>query len=176
MTEAFALVRSKLATQYEHQKNFYNYKVHGKPYAPGNLVWLHSPLIGLGKSCKLHHPWIGPYNVIMKLSDATYRVQKLQGHKQHKAVHFDWLNPCPDNIWLDVTGSTPAESPATADTSPQPIPLVPSIGEHLELVEDDSYEQTELVRPSPSTPLTHRRYPSRTRRPPPCYSDFVSYS
>ena len=60
--------------------------------------------------------------------------------------------------------STPAGSLAIADTSLQPIPPVPSIGEHLELVEDDSCEQTELVRPSPSTPSTHR-YPSRTRRP-----------
>ena len=176
MTEAFALVRSKLATQHERQKYFYNHKVHGKPYVPGNLVWLHSPVIGKGKSRKLHHPWTGPYKVIKKLSDATYRVQKLQGRKQRKVVHFDRLKPCPDNIRLDVTGSTPAESPATADTSPQPISPVSSIGEHLELVENDSYEQTELVRPSPSTPSTHRRYPSRTRRPPPRYSDFVSYS
>ena len=175
MTEAFALVRSKLATQHERQKDIFNHKILGKPYAPGNLVWLHSPVIGKGKSRKLHHPWTGPYKVIKKLSDATYRVQKLQGHKQHKVVDFDHLKSCPYNIRLDVTGSTPAESSAAADTSPQPIPPVPSIAKHLELVEDDSCEQTELVRPSPSTPSIHR-YLSRTRRPPPCYSDFVSYS
>ena len=102
MTETFALVRSKLATQHECQ-DFYNHKVHGKPYAPGNLVLLHSPVIDKGKSCKL----------VKKLSDATYRVQKLQGRKQRKVVHFDQLKSCPDNIWMDVTDSTPAESPAT---------------------------------------------------------------
>ena len=99
MTEAFALIRSKLATQHERQKDFYNHKVHGKPYAPGNLVWLHSPVIGKGKSRKLHHPWTGPYKVIKKLSDVTYRVQKLQGCKQRKVVHFNQLKPCPDNIY-----------------------------------------------------------------------------
>ena len=45
MIEAFALVRSKLATQCETQKDFYNHKVNGKLYAPGNFVWLHSPLL-----------------------------------------------------------------------------------------------------------------------------------
>ena len=165
MTEAFALVRSKLATRHGLRRYFYNQKVHETPYAPGNLVWLHSPVIGKGKSCKLHHPWTGPYKVIKKLSDATYRIQKLQGRKQHKMVHFDQLKSCPNNIRLDITGSTPAGSPVTADISPQPIPPVPGIGESLELVEDDSCEQSELVRPSPNTPSTHR-YPSRTRRPP----------
>ena len=113
MTEIFALIRSKLATQYECE-DFYNHKVHGKPYAPGNLVWLHSSVIDKGKSHKLHHPWTRPYKVVKKLSDATYRVQKLQGCKQRKMVHFDQLKSCPDNIRLDVTDLTPAESPATA--------------------------------------------------------------
>ena len=81
--------------------------------------------------------------------------QKLQGRKQCKVVHFDQLMPCPDNIWLDVIGSTPAKNPATVDTSPQPIPHVPSTGEQLELVEDDGCEQTELVGPSPNTPSNH---------------------
>ena len=66
-------------------------------------------------------------------------------------VHIDWLKPCPDNIRLGVTGTTPAKNPARADTSPRPIPPVLGIGEHLELVEDDGCEQTPLVRPSPST-------------------------
>ena len=139
MTEAFALMRSKLATRHERQKKFYNQKVHGTPYAPGNLVWLHSPVIGKGKSHKLHYPWTGPYKVNKKLSDVTYRIQKLQGRKQRKVVDFDRLKPCPDNIWLDTTGST-ADSSSTADISPQPIPPVLGIGEHLELVEDDGCE------------------------------------
>ena len=60
--------QSKLATQRESQKDFYNHKVHGKLYAPGNFVWLHSPVIGKGKSLKLHHSWTRPYKVIKILS------------------------------------------------------------------------------------------------------------
>ena len=76
-------------------------------------------------------------------------------NKQHKVIHFDWLKPCSDNIQLDISGSTPAESPATADTSPQPIPPVPGIGESLELFEDDGCKQSELARPTPSTSSAH---------------------
>ena len=74
MTEAFAVVRSKLetqlVTQHQHQKDFYNEKAHGKSYKPVNLVWLrtyvYSSMIGRGKSCKLQHPWTGPYRVVKK--------------------------------------------------------------------------------------------------------------
>ena len=59
----------------EHQKELYDQKKHGDPYNVGDLVWLHSPVVPHGSSHKLHHPWTGPYKIVKKLSDITYRIQ-----------------------------------------------------------------------------------------------------
>ena len=171
LAEAFALVRSRLATQHQRQKEFYNQKVHGQPYAPGDLVWLHSPVIRRGQSCKLHHPWTGPYKIIKRLSEATYRIQKVEGRRQRKIVHFDRLKPCPANIQLNPTNSY-------SDVIPSPIRSLPSapssVGENIELIEDDSDDQ-QLPINSSQPPAPTCRYPSRARRPSSRYDDYISY-
>ena len=59
--------------------NFYDLKVHGKPYEVGDYVWLQSQA-PKRTSRKLHHPWTGPYKVINKVSDVTYQIQHLYGN------------------------------------------------------------------------------------------------
>ena len=172
MAEAFALVRSRLATQHLRQKEFYNQKVHGQPYASGDLVWLHSPVISRGQSRKLHHPWTGPFKVIKRLSEVTYRIQKVEGRRQRKVVHFDRLKPCPPNIRLNSSDSNSAIIPSPAGIPPS-SPLL--VGENIELVEDDSYDQ-QLPITSSQLPTPTCRYPHRTRRPPPRYDDYIPYS
>jgi len=64
LTIAFALVRERLQTTHQRQKEFYDQKIHGKPYENGSFVWLHSPFTGRGASLKLYHPWTGPYKIV----------------------------------------------------------------------------------------------------------------
>ena len=48
-------------------------------YSPGDQVWVLIPAAVLkSKSKKFVHPWIGPFTVVTKLSDVTYRVRRTQ--------------------------------------------------------------------------------------------------
>ena len=94
LKEAYCNVREKLSAAHYHQKVHYDKKVHGRPFAVGDLVWLFSPMVPPGKSKKLHHPWSGPYRVITKTTETDYRVKKLTGRRKVQVFHFDWLKPC----------------------------------------------------------------------------------
>ena len=67
MSEAFEIVRRNVSKHHQYQKTLYDEKVHGKPYKPGDWVWLHSPVIPRGSSRKLHRPWKGPYTIVKKI-------------------------------------------------------------------------------------------------------------
>ena len=93
LQSAFELVKEHTSREHQHQKEFYDLKLHGEPYKVGDYVGLHLPP-PKRVSYKLYHPWTGPYKVIKKLSEVTYRIQHLQGIHQWKVVHFDRLKPC----------------------------------------------------------------------------------
>ena len=75
--EAYAKVRERTARQLERQKELYNQRVHGNPFKAGDHVWVLFPQVPRGKSRKLYRPWSGPFVVVKKLSDVTYRVQEI---------------------------------------------------------------------------------------------------
>ncbi|KAL5471331.1 hypothetical protein EMCRGX_G029435 [Ephydatia muelleri] len=75
LLEAYALVRDRCETEHKRQKSIYDRKVHGEPYSEGDLVWLYTPAVPSGQSRKLHRPWKGPYKVVERLGDATYKLQ-----------------------------------------------------------------------------------------------------
>ena len=54
------------------------------------MVWLHNPVRRKGKSPKLQGDWDGPYKVVTKISDVTYRIQK-NARSLPKVVHVDRL-------------------------------------------------------------------------------------
>ena len=66
------------------------------------MVWLHCPVVPKGKSKKLHTPWEGPFQIVSKLSDITYRIQDMQKHCRRLVVHFNHLKRCPPDIRLPV--------------------------------------------------------------------------
>ena len=68
---AFDLVTDHASMHHERQKAFYDRKVYGKPYTPGDSVWLYSPVPKKGASRKLYHHWTGPFKVVKKISDIT---------------------------------------------------------------------------------------------------------
>ena len=195
LQKAFDVARRNLNTNTERMKDFYDQKIHGKPYDPGDLVWLHNPAVPKGKSRKLHSPWSGPYKVVKRLSTAVYRIQDQRGggfrRKRRLIVHFDRLKPCPKGIRFDGVDSS--------DVNPQEPDLEPSAtqehprgprrpGTTLQLFdvddEDEGEEQavyrntqqlpievpTQVEQPAVPTAAVDepppRRYPTRIRRPP----------
>ena len=61
-------------------------------------MWLHSTVVLKGKARKLHWPWTGPFRVIQRISDVTYRIQDVQAPRRRSIVHFDRLKYCPKDI------------------------------------------------------------------------------
>ena len=119
LSAAYEHVRERMGCKLDHQKELYDRKVHGQPFKPGELVWLHSPAVPRGQSKKLHRPWTGPYRIVAKLSDAVYRIQHSQARRKRLVVHFDWLKPCQQGVRLP----TAAEGQSRATTSPPVPPL-----------------------------------------------------
>ena len=75
LQNAYALVREHCKADYRRQKTLYDEKVHGKPFNPGDTVWLFSPAIPRGHSKKLHLPWKGTFKVTERFRDCVYRIK-----------------------------------------------------------------------------------------------------
>ena len=154
---AYRRVRERMGHQFERQKDLYNKRVHGDPYEPGDLVWLHSPAVPRCQSKKLHvHcPSVGPFRVVSKLSDTVYCVQNTLARRRRTVVHFDCLKPCPPDVRI------PDAATQTQPRTMTPPPVSPP-GTTLEL----------LDWPEPEIPPTPR-YPHRERRAPDRYQPEV---
>lgn len=55
-------------------KTRYDRKSYQVGFEEGSLVWLHNPMRRVGKSPKLSPSWEGPYKVVTKINDVTYRI------------------------------------------------------------------------------------------------------
>ena len=71
LEEAYKCVRERLMNEHNPQKYFYDQKCHGDPYSPGDMVWLHSSVVPRGKAKKFHHPWSGPWKVLVRPLEGT---------------------------------------------------------------------------------------------------------
>ena len=175
LEEAYQLVREKLSAAHLLQKAHYDRKVHGKPFAPGDLVWLFSPEVPRGQSKKLHHPWSGPHRVITKLGDSDYRVKKLTGRKKTQVVHFNRLKRCDPETRFD--GCSP-NHPGTPDNPPSGPDI---FGQDMEPLDSDPDDVP--VAPPPAPPPTAPapaipptpRYPARHHHRPDWYGDYVDH-
>eukprot|EP00731_Ephydatia_muelleri_P005415 Em0002g1591a len=174
LQEAYKLVREKCQAEHKRQKALYDEKVHGKPFSPGDLVWLHSPAVPRGRSRKLHHPWKGPLKVVERLGESNYKIKSLQGRKKTQIVHFDKLKPCVASTAEDRQNSRPPTTPET-QIDRQPT------GKHVELL--DSYDDepvaeepaTDAAPPPPQEINIQPRYPVRNRHPPDRYGAYVEH-
>ena len=92
MTTVHDLARDKIKVQSDRQKRNYDLRMNYCKYDRGDFVWLHNPARKVGISPKLFRPWEGPFLVIKRISDVTYRIQKNRKSKM-KVVHFDRLKP-----------------------------------------------------------------------------------
>ena len=160
---AYRQVREHMGHKLDLQKVIYDRKVHGRQFSEGDLVWLHSPAVPKGRARKFHRPWTGPYKVIKRISNATYRIQDVQSRRHRPVVHFDRLKMCPENIRLPQP--VPRQpKPGIPSSSPHPT------GSNLEIVENPSSPTL----PSPQSPPAPR-YPRRDRAPPTYLFPFVEH-
>ena len=73
--------------------------------------------VGRGASRKLHCPWVGPYQVVKRLSAALYRIQDVRhGRRSRQVVHFDRLKPCPPEVRFPPNDAVPKKQAATKQT------------------------------------------------------------
>ena len=94
LKDAFASARLNIGTHQERQQDSYNRRASGFPHQPGSLVWLFNPVVPKGRAKKFHKPWSGPFKVISRLSDNTYRIKNTRRPFKTKVVHFDRLKQC----------------------------------------------------------------------------------
>ena len=182
MSEAYNKVRAKTARQLKHQSDVYNQKVHGKPYKVGDHVWVLFPQTPRGKSKKLYRPWSGPFVVVKKLSDVTYRVQEAKNRRRRLVIHFNRLKPYRGKV---TNCQLPQRESQSSDVHTQDEePKRHYFGSQLELADDES--DTPIL-PAPSEHNAdpenepqgerlniNRRYPQRNRQPPNRFSQEYS--
>ena len=84
---------------------------------PGEKVWLYNPRKKRGKCPKLSSNWEGPYMIINRLSDVTYRI-KGEGRSKAKVVYFNrlWKMHDPKFTWTRGSGDTVDGSTPTTST------------------------------------------------------------
>ena len=94
LEEAYEHARENLQASQQRQKAYYNQRATGTPFQVGDLVWLWVKEIKKGQTRKLKTPWEGPYVVLQRLSDVTYRIQLKGGHGRKQVVHYNRLRLC----------------------------------------------------------------------------------
>ena len=178
LEKAYELVRHKTGMKHARQREFYDRRVHGKPFEVEDRVWLHSPVVPRGQSKKLHHPWIGPWHIIKRLSDAVYRIRSLKNCRKRLVVHFDRLKLCPPEMRLNADRQPSPTEPIPAHHSS------PHLAPEPELVDDDDEtdpplsQQHRASQPPPQAPRQSQssgRYPRRDRTIPDRYGKKLKY-
>ena len=141
LENAYQHVCNTMGFKQDHQKELYDHKWHGEIYQT-DLVWLHSPVVPRGVSQKLHRPWTGPYKIIKKLADVTYRIQNCNGRRRHRlVVHFDRLKPCRQDMSMEGSSSDKITSPAS-HTASRDVACEPSVLPTVHDSEDDFIEDS----------------------------------
>ena len=73
MDDIYLRVTKQTDKNMRRQKRNYDKHTNDKTYSVGNYVWLRNDFRKKGTSPKLTNRWDGPFRVITKLSDVTYR-------------------------------------------------------------------------------------------------------
>ena len=100
---AYYQAQNRMGLQQDRQKEKYDRKRHGEPFKEGDRVMLFTPSIPHGRCKKLACHWSGPYLVLKKISEVTYRIRQCNGRKR-VVVHFNWLKLCPPSVRSSTDG------------------------------------------------------------------------
>ena len=186
LQEAHGRARECLRQSARNQKRNYDRRVHGEGLKEGQFAYLFNKAKKKGSSPKLELRWVGPYLVVKRLSDVTYRIQ-LKPRSKAFVVHADRLKPYTGEAlktW-EYRPEVVEEQPEAPEESSEPADVdhrVTEAGEPgFEVAEEqlsveppeaqsavpNSKEHEEVVEVSPRR--AQRRYPQRERRLPARY-------
>ena len=93
LREAHALTRRHLGTAARRRKHQYDLRSRARSFDVGSWVWVFVPRKATGRYTKWRSLYQGPFQVIKKLGDVTYVVQRSNRTKPW-TVHVDKLKPC----------------------------------------------------------------------------------
>jgi transposase InsO family protein len=186
---AYKLVRQHLGVAAERMKDRYDARVRSDSFTVGQWVWYYSPRRYRGRSPKWQRCYSGPYLVVAKRDQINYVIQ-LRKRSDAFTVHVDKLKA--------VLGDTPEswlkQQPGCEAPGPQLVQAGEPLGSqgdtevrpeetdeaelHLagfdELpVEYPHVEEVEGLSTLDSPPAVPTRGPSRSRRQPSRFDDFV---
>ena len=89
---AYRDVRQNLKVAQRRQKDAYDKGVRHMVFQAGDLVLRYDPQLKPGEANKFHRQWEGPYEIVERVTDVTYRVKKVRGHsRKSQVVHFNNL-------------------------------------------------------------------------------------
>ncbi|KAJ8949442.1 hypothetical protein NQ318_007543 [Aromia moschata] len=109
-------------------KETYDINANDGRYQPGNQVWLYNPQRRRGLSPKLQSSWEGPYEVVTRINDVVYRIQKLPRGKP-RVVHFNRLAPFAGNNDEQAEARVRHVSPPDSELSFEEFMLLHSNGQ-----------------------------------------------
>lgn len=176
LQEAHSRASECLKQSIRRQKRNYDRKVSGGGLEEGQFVWLFDRSRKRGVSPKLQLRWRGPYLVVKKLSEVTYRIQLKRGSKPF-VVHADRLKPyCGDKPqpWVyqpgTVTENSGGDAPEIAEVQSAAGDKEEPGGEESMLILETSQEEPEVTGSEPQVEVREaevpRRYPRREHRLP----------
>lgn len=90
---------------------------------------------------KLYRPWSGPFVVVKKLSDVTYRVQEINNCRQRMVIHFNRLKPYKHSTSLYQSSR---REQSLSEAGKQEKCEQHYFGSNLEVVDDEVSEQASL--------------------------------
>ncbi|PIK43217.1 Retrovirus-related Pol polyprotein from transposon [Apostichopus japonicus] len=99
------IARKKLRVVDDRQKKHYDLKADDGGFKEEDTVMLYVPKRRRGLSPKLQRCWEGPYVVINRLSDVTYRIKRSEKAKSI-VVHFNRLKPYQDDASIPPSQHT----------------------------------------------------------------------
>ena len=91
------MARNSLMEAGQKQKLAYDRKVSKHTYKVGDAVWLRSYAKPKGLSRKLQLRWEGPFKIVGKISDLTYKIQRSR-KADFKVIQFNRLKPYRGNL------------------------------------------------------------------------------
>ncbi|KAJ8936894.1 hypothetical protein NQ318_010921 [Aromia moschata] len=128
MDDIHERVRSNIQGASDRMKETYDINANDGRYQPGNQVWLYNPQRRRGLSPKLQSSWEGPYEVVTRINDVVYRIQKMPRGKP-RVVHFNRLAPFAGNNDEQAEASVRHVSPPDSELSFEEFMLLHSNGQ-----------------------------------------------
>ncbi|KAJ8940314.1 hypothetical protein NQ318_014388 [Aromia moschata] len=128
MDDIHERVRSNIQGASDRMKETYDINANDGRYQPGNQVCLYNPQRRRGLSPKLQSSWEGPYEVVTRINDVVYRIQKLPRGKP-RVVHFNRLAPFAGNNDEQAEARVRHVSPPDSELSFEEFMLLHSNGQ-----------------------------------------------